>query len=124
MESLLAQSRSPETDEERKVRVIKSYVRNNFSVKHDYAQLAKNHGMSLSTFRRYWLKYTGLPPAKYQNDLLIHEACRLLIEKNESIKEIAEMLNFDDPFYFTKKFHQKIGITPTQYRKKHAQFSI
>ena len=124
MESLLAQSDPPETDEERKIRVLKSYIRNNFSVRHDYARLAREHGMSLSTFRRHWLKYTGVPPAKYQNDLLIQEACRLLIEKNESIKKIAEMLNFDDPLYFTKKFHKETGLTPTQYRKRHAQFPI
>ena len=124
MESLLAQSNPPETDEERKIRTLKSYIRNNFSIKHDYVRLAREHGMSLSTFRRYWLKYTGIPPAKYQNDLLIQEACRLLIERNESIKEIAEMLNFDDPFYFTKKFHKETGVTPTRYRRQHARFPI
>ena len=124
IESLLAQSSLPETDEERKIRALKSYIRNNFSVKHDYALLARQYGMSLSTFRRHWLKHTGVPPAKYQSELLIQEACRLLIEKNESVKEIAGMLNFDDQFYFTKKFHKETGLTPTEYRKQHAQFSI
>jgi AraC-like DNA-binding protein len=124
MESLLAQSSPPETVEEGKISAIKSYLRNNFSIKHDYTQLAREYGMSLSTFRRYWLKHTGVPPAKYQSDLLIQEACRLLIEKKESIKEIAAMLNFDDPLYFTKKFHKETGTTPTQYRKQHAQFII
>jgi AraC-like DNA-binding protein len=124
MESLLAQSAPPQTDEERKIRMLKSYISNNFNVKHDYTQLAKEHGMSLSTFRRHWLEYTGVPPAKYQSNLIIQEACRLLIEKNESIKEIAEMLRFDDPLYFTKKFHKETGVTPTQYRKQHAQFPI
>jgi len=124
MESLLAQSSPPETLEEEKIRALKSYIRNNFTIKHDYAQLARRYGMSLTTFRRHWLKHTGMPPAKYQSDLLIQEAYRLLIEKNESIKEIATMLNFDDPLYFTKKFHKETGMTPTQYRKQHAQFLI
>lgn len=124
IESLLAQSSPPETDEERKIRALKLYIRNNFSVKHDYTMLARQYGMSLSTFRRHWLKHTEVPPAKYQSDLLIQEACRLLVEKNESIKEIAEMLNFDDQFYFTKKFHKETGLTPTEYRKQHAQFPI
>ncbi len=124
MESLLAQSSPPETEEERKIRILKSYIRNNFSIKHNYKQLAREYGMSLSTFRRYWLKYTGMPPARYQNKLLVQEACRLLIEKNESVKEIAEMLNFDDPFYFSKKFHKETGVTPTQYRRQHAQFPV
>ena len=124
MESLLSQSSPPETVEEEKIRVIKSYLRNNFASKHDYARLARQHGMSLSTFRRHWLKHIGVPPAKYQSNLLIQEACRLLIEKNESIKEIAAMLNFDDPLYFSKKFHKETGITPSQYRNQHAQFAI
>ena len=124
MESFLAQSTPPRTPEERKIRELKAYIGNNFTVSHDYRRLAGQHGMSLSTFRRRWLEYIGTPPAKYQSRLLIQEACRLLIENNESIKEIAERLNFQDPLYFTKKFHKETGFTPTQYRKQHAQFPV
>jgi AraC-like DNA-binding protein len=124
MESLLAQSHPPCTPEEQKIRNIRSYIRNNFFEKYDFSRLAREHGMSLSTFRRRWLEYTGTPPAKYQSGLIIQEACRLLVEKNSSIKEIAAALNFDDPLYFTKKFHKETGLTPTQYRKQHTQFPI
>ncbi len=124
MESLLTQSSPPQTLEEGKIRILKSYISTNFTVKHDYAQLAGRYGMSLSTFRRRWLEHTGIPPAKYQSRRLIQEACRLLIESNESIKEIAEILNFQDPLYFSKKFHKESGFTPSQYRKQHAQFPI
>ncbi len=124
MESLLAQPTEPQEIEEQKIRIIESYIRNNFTIKHDYTQLAKQQGMSLSTFLRRWLEYTGVPPAKYQNSLLMQEACRLLTVSTESIKEIAEMLDFQDPLYFTKKFHKEIGTTPTSYRKQHSQFLI
>jgi AraC-like DNA-binding protein len=124
LESLLARATPPQTVEERKIRVLKAYIRNNFTTKHDYGQLARQHGMSLSTFRRHWLKYTGMPPAQYQSSLLIQEACRLLVENNGSVKEIAEMLNFQDPLYFTKKFHKETGFTPTQYRKQYSQLPI
>lgn len=124
VESLLAKATPPQTAEERKIRLIKSYIRDNFTVKHDYARLAGQYGMALSTFRRHWLKYIGIPPAKYQSNLIIQEACRLLIENDETIKEIAEMLNFQDPFYFSKKFHMETGFTPTQYRNQYSRFPI
>ena len=119
MESLLAKSQAPADADERKIRQIKTYVQQHLTTRHDFAELARRYGMSLTTFRRRWLEYTGIPPAKYQSQLLIREACRLLIEKNISIGEVAAMLNFEDPYYFSKKFHKETGLTPSRYRKQH-----
>lgn len=119
MESLLAKSQAPADADERKIRQIKTYVQQHLTARHDFAELARRYGMSLTTFRRRWLEYTGIPPAKYQSQLLIREACRLLIEKNISIGEVAAMLNFEDPYYFSKKFHKETGLTPSRYRKQH-----
>ena len=34
-----------------------------------------------------------------------------------SMNEISEMLGFDDPLYFSKKFKTHFGVSPSQYRK-------
>lgn len=122
LESLLGFEKNFESEEEKKIKAVENYLINNFSNSNDFDLIAKEQGMSLSTFRRYWLKYIGVPPAKYIDNLIISEACKLLVESSKGIKEIAEALNFDDCFYFSKKFHKRMGVTPTQYRKQHRQF--
>ncbi|MBS7342321.1 MAG: AraC family transcriptional regulator, partial [Parabacteroides sp.] len=34
------------------------------------------------------------------------------------INEVAALLGFEEPAYFTKMFTKMIGITPSQYRKR------
>ena len=35
-----------------------------------------------------------------------------------NIKEIAEKLKFQDPFYFSRKFHELSGTPPLEFRKR------
>jgi len=42
----------PQEIEELKISILETYIRNNFTIKHDYAQLAKQQEMPLSTFVR------------------------------------------------------------------------
>ena len=53
---------------------------------------------------------------QYYRELKINEAKRLM-RKNYSNVEIANMLNFESPTYFTKIFKKYTGITPSSYRK-------
>jgi len=54
---------------------------------------------------------------EYYTLLKIAEAKRLLREKNHSIAEISELLQFDSPQYFSKRFKSVTGMTPSAYLK-------
>ena len=43
----------------------------------------------------------------------------LLITSEESIKNVAMSLGYDDCSYFNKTFKKYSGVTPQQYRKEH-----
>jgi len=126
MESLLAAAPSPAGPGEADIRAIAAMIRRDCTQHYDYERLAQKCGMSLSTFRRYWLQYLGVPPARYQDDILQQDACRMLVETPLSIKEIAQALGFDDPLYFSRRFHQLTGMPPTEYRRRNClrEFSI
>jgi len=47
----------------------------------------------------------------------MREAMDLLRTSTLSIKEIAVRLGFNDPLYFSKRFHQHWDIAPTRVRK-------
>lgn len=48
----------------------------------------------------------------------IEKAKQLLRETNLSIAQISEAAGFHSVFYFSRIFHEKVGISPTDYRRK------
>lgn len=53
----------------------------------------------------------------YVSQLRIQRAKELLADETMSIQEIAEMVGYNDYFYFTKVFKKVQGISPSKYRK-------
>ena len=98
---------------------IRKHVRENMDHQHDFDQLARDHGLSTSTFRRYWKQYVQEPPARYVANLRIRAACRLLVETDLTIHEIAQKTGFDDPFYFSRCFRNIMQVPPRTYRQQH-----
>ena len=80
-------------------------------------EIASALNMSYSWFRRMFKQYTGLSPAQYQLQVKLQKAKALLISSSKSVKEIAYLLEFESPNYFTCFFKEKTGYSPLNYRK-------
>ncbi len=63
--------------------------------------------------------YLGCPIAEYIRKQKIQHACRLLLETDDSVNQIAYRVGFYDYGHFSRIFRQLKGITATAYRKKH-----
>ncbi len=120
VESRLGEDRPPLGRDESVVREIRDHVRTHYLEHHDFDALAREHGLSPTTFRRYWERYVHAPPARYVMNLRMREACRLLAETDRTVAEIADALRFEDPLYFSRRFSTLIGIPATEYRRRHA----
>lgn len=46
----------------------------------------------------------------------IHEARRLLREKNVSVREVSMLVGYYDANYFAKVFKRITGMNPSEYR--------
>lgn len=79
--------------------------------------LARNAGMSVSSFTRKFRDFTGVSPIDYLIRLRLDNARILLEETNLPISEIAELTGFCDNNYLIKNFRLRYGITPGKYRK-------
>ena len=85
----------------------------------DCVALAKEFNMSVSTLRRYYRKYCGNETfMQYRNNFFLRQSCPLLLDTDLTVKEIAEKLKFQDPFYFSRKFHELSGTPPLEFRKR------
>ena len=106
---------APTTDS-KAIHAIASHLKDNFAKPCDWTVMASVNGLSTSTFRRRWAQIMGIPPARYLQELRMREACRLLVEGKSPIHEVAAVVGFADEFYFSRRFHREIGMSPRSYR--------
>ena len=78
---------------------------------------AKKHHMSTSWFIRNFKQYTGVTPMQYIVSIRIHNAEVLLQNEQHNITEIANMIGYDNPLYFSRLFKKIKGLSPSEYRK-------
>lgn len=118
---LLARAR--QGDREDVVDKAMAYLRENYADPNISAQfIAEMYHITPSYFSRLFNERSGYAFPDYLATLRIEEAGKLLMkEANKSIQEICEMVGYTNASYFTATFKKKFGITPGQFRKKHAQ---
>lgn len=75
-------------------------------------------GMSAGYFYRLFRRATGMSPVEYRNLLRISNARSILKNTRLSVREVAAIVGFDDPFYFCRIFKKHTGIAPGEYRKE------
>ncbi len=81
-------------------------------------ELAKMENLSHSRYVDVFRAKMGIPPTAYIVKLRINAACDLLQNTDMSIKQIALLVGYDDPHFFSKLFKKYIGTAPQSYRKQ------
>lgn len=115
----LAQREKPISKEEALVHEGELFVREKgWSLEQLENWFLKNQ-IDKSKFRRIWNTHSTLPPGKFILSVKISKACRMLVESDLSIKEIARILDFEDELYFSRRFRIESTLSPTQYREIH-----
>jgi AraC-like DNA-binding protein len=79
-------------------------------------ELARQTNLSVSSFKREFAKIYNDSPASYIKNKRLEKAAELLLASGERITDIALKCGFNDLANFTKSFHDKYNITPTDYR--------
>ena len=80
-------------------------------------QYAASRSMSTSWFTRSFRNATGTSPMQYILQTRIRNAQTLLEITDDSISNIASIVGYDNPMYFSRLFSRAKGVSPTGYRK-------
>jgi AraC-like DNA-binding protein len=94
------------------------YMEQNLGQKLSLTILAEEAGYSPSYFTTMFSRKTGYSPLSYFSHLKINKACEYLDFSKLKIKEISFTLGYTDPYYFSKDFQKKMGLSPRNYRKR------
>ena len=99
-------------------RKMKEYLRNHAASKFRMESLCRYVSRSESQTIKIFRSAYGITPYAYFLNKKIQLAKDMLLNTNLSVKQIANHLSFADEYYFSNVFKQKVGLSPTAYRKK------
>jgi len=94
------------------------FMEQNLNRKITLHDIADEAGYSSSYFITLFRRKTGYSPLSYFVHLRISKACEYLDYSKLKIKEISFMLGYSDPYYFSKDFQKKMGLSPRHYRNR------
>ena len=63
-------------------------------------------------------EHTGKSAIDYIIHLRIETAKNLLKKTTYTINEISSKVGFKNPLYFSRKFKEKTGVSPSEYKKQ------
>ncbi len=70
-------------------------------------------GLSASTLYRRLKELTDLSPNEFIRTIRLKKAVQILKAKNHNVSEVADMVGFNDPFYFSRCFKKQFGFPPS-----------
>jgi transcriptional regulator GlxA family with amidase domain len=79
--------------------------------------LAHQACLSPSRFYSVFKRVFGVTPMAYVQNARLQLAQRLLITTTLPIAEVASVVGFSSPFYFSRTFHRCFKSTPTAFRR-------
>lgn len=94
------------------------FLNKNLHKKLTLDDIASEVGYSPSYFTTLFRNETNYSPLSYFSHLKILKACEFLDHTRTKIKEISFSLGYSDPYYFTKDFKKKMGMSPRYYRNR------
>lgn len=94
------------------------YIKQNLSVRLTISEIAENVFVSKSTLTKHFQKELSMSVNEYIYNLIMSEAGNLLLTSNISILAVSEKFGFSDQLYFSRRFKEKFGKSPREYRKR------
>ncbi|MES2514327.1 MAG: helix-turn-helix transcriptional regulator [Bacteroidota bacterium] len=113
-------SKHKQTDESGKelIQRFNNLLEESFIVAHNVTYYAEKLNFSPNYLSSLLKKLTGKTAGDLIQQRLLLEAKRMLLHSSITIKEIAYLLNFNDPPYFTRFFKSNTGYTPETFRRE------
>lgn len=87
-------------------------------------RLACAAGISEVYLRKLFLQQHGLSPKQFILERRLTNAKRLLTNSRASVTAVAEECGFSGVYHFCRIFKEKVGLTPTEYRKQNSIIGI
>lgn len=101
---------------------FKNLVESNYTITRNVKDYVAMMSISSKKLNQILQEFTMNAAKEFIDDYVILETKRLLVSTNNSIKEIAFEVGFDEVTNFTKFFKNKLAMTPKEFKRLKLQF--
>ena len=77
--------------------------------------LAVKCNVSSAYLSRLFKRYANSTPSQLLAQHKMNHAAELLKSENWMVKEVANLVGYDDPYYFSRSFKQYFGVSPKRF---------
>lgn len=88
------------------------WLKDNYDKQLKVEGLARETGMSVSTFHHHFRSVTAMSPLQYQKWLRLHEARRLMLSENQDATTAALQVGYESPSQFSREYKRQFGAPP------------
>ena len=103
------------------VRRVRAYIDENYAEDISLSTLAREFSVDDSYLSRTFKQQTGCNLMLYLASARMAQAKKLLVQKELSITDVAQMVGYDDYAYFSRVFKRMEGKSPRTYREEEAE---
>ncbi len=105
---------------DRRAEEIANFIENNYQYDLKISSLARHFGLSQNHLCTIFKKEHRVTPQEYLISVRIEKAKQLLMNSSKkfTVSEIALAVGFEDALYFSKSFHKRVGVSPSEFRRQ------
>lgn len=104
-----------------KIDGVMQLMRENYGRWYQVRELAQLCKLSDDQFRRLFVAKTGMKPKEYMEQLKMNMAGERLLLDSAPVNEIARQFGYADQFHFSRRFKERKGLSPSEYRNAYGQ---
>lgn len=87
-------------------------IHSDFAMPIEMTELAREAGMSLSTFHAHFKAVTRSPPLQYLKSIRLHKARLLMVNQGETASSACRLVGYESASQFNREFKRFFGDTP------------
>jgi AraC-like DNA-binding protein len=91
---------------------VLSHIHRDFAQIRDLSSLAREAGMSLSTFHQRFKEVTASPPLQYLKTTRLHKARLLMVNEGATAAGAAQAVGYESASQFSREFRRLFGQSP------------
>jgi two-component system response regulator YesN len=96
----------------------KAVIRGDLTVQRTLASIAEELGVSERHLSATFKAETGIGLSRFSTAVRVERAKELLAEPSLKVVDIAAMLGYADPHYFSRVFKKEVGVSPESFRSE------
>jgi len=110
---LLSKTKAAKQIQVLKLEKAKDYIQSSVHESLHLERLSKEVGLSMFHLQRLFKDYHGVTPQQFHEALRMQKAQQYLVTLGASVKEVALLLGYIDPKYFSRRFKLFFGYPPS-----------